>query len=595
MLFFLTGRAQIQVNGSYLNLTRPAGGPVVNGDIVELRAVISVPNGTTINGLYYTGSVPAGSVYQAGTLKVVTNENAINANITNTGNYTDAADGDAGKIVGTAITIYMGTGATASAGGQVIGGTTTPRFQSNASIFMVTYQVKITGTLGSVVSTNGVFNYSGGSPSGPFPVPINNFSVSQYYSCSSMGTTQLITDETNGTFGTGSQANRIQADTNVKGYVAANIGTNAPVDGQYSIVKNTSPTNSTNTAASSGNRVFGVWDINGDHTGTSTAAGKAPPAAGTIAGYMLAVNATFTPASVFKTKISGLVPNNIYTISFWVRNLCGSCANNPVDGTSLTTPGVLPNIAIDLRGKNYYSTGNINYSGGWVQKSFTFQNLNYDTATLEIKNNAPGGGGNDWAIDDISMKQCLIVLPLGLQSFTGSSTSQGTVLNWQLEPSPELRTFIIERSTDGVHFQSIGEQAVLTDSSNYQYTDPLLPTSGSTIYYRIELVDFDGNSNYSNIVVIRTNDNGSLGVLRTSLAPNPARTSTTLAIWSAIGGKAEITLWNTAGTLISSRESMIVPGTNTIGLSLPGNLPAGIYIVKTITGSESSVNRLIIQ
>ena len=98
---------------------------------------------------------------------------------------------------------------------------------------------------------------------------------------------------------------------------------------------------------------------------------------------------------------------------------------------------------------------------GW-KNHFTFQNGNSTTATLDIKNNAPGGGGNDWALDDITMTQCLVVLPIQLESFTGRSTAQGNVLDWQLNPSPDLRSFTIERSSDGLSFLPVGRAASLS-------------------------------------------------------------------------------------------------------------------------------------
>ncbi len=48
------------------------------------------------------------------------------------------------------------------------------------------------------------------------------------------------------------------------------------------------------------NREFtGFWDINGDHTGTSTSAGNAPPDSNTKAGYMLLVNADLATSEAY--------------------------------------------------------------------------------------------------------------------------------------------------------------------------------------------------------------------------------------------------------------------------------------------------------
>ncbi|HYK56769.1 MAG TPA: T9SS type A sorting domain-containing protein, partial [Flavisolibacter sp.] len=47
------------------------------------------------------------------------------------------------------------------------------------------------------------------------------------------------------------------------------------------------------------------------------------------------------------------------------------------------------------------------YTGTWVKKGFTILTGPAQTSfTLKVFNNAPGGGGNDWALDDISVATC---------------------------------------------------------------------------------------------------------------------------------------------------------------------------------------------
>ncbi|MBS1603612.1 MAG: T9SS type A sorting domain-containing protein, partial [Bacteroidetes bacterium] len=475
-------------------------------------------------------------------------------------------------------------------GGTVTGGSTTPVFYSNATILMVAYQVKVTAAVNSTITTGGVFHYNSGTTRS---VTATNIVVSNYYSCGSQGSTNSITSETSGTFGSGTALNR-GSSASVTGYTYNTLGANSPVDGDYSIVKNTSYTQYSGSSPASSDKVFGVWDVVGDHSGTTNGTGNAPPASGSPAGYLLAVNATFAPATVFTITANSLLANSTYTVSLWVRNICPQCSANPATGTAGTTPGVSPNLAINVNGNNYYSTGNIDYTGQWVQKSFTFVNGSSTTATIDIKNNAPGGGGNDYVLDDIAMRQCLVVLPLGLQSFSGRSTARGILLDWQLSPWQGLQSFTIERSTEGTQFFSVGHKDAYPDSASYQYTDALLPSSGSTLYYRIRMDNNDGTSQYSNIVVLQTTDD-SPDVLTTRLSPNPARTATTLAIRSAHAGPADITLWSPAGSMIRSRKTSISRGTTAVSLDLPAYLPTGIYIVRTTTSSESAVTRLVIE
>jgi len=212
------------------------------------------------------------------------------------------------------------------------------------------------------------------------------------------------------------------------GYTYNIFDLNTPNDYFYGIANNTStrPNYTTlNTwpkpdGTSPTHRVFGVWDIIGDHTGAaSPTAGN--PAADTVAksnaGYMLVINAAYRIDSAFQQTISGLCPNTYYEISCWMRNICSKCGcdSNGTGASSVSyiptaagdSSGVYPNLTFEIDGFDYYTSGNIKYSGQWVKKGFTFlTGLLQTSFTLKFFNNAPGGGGNDWALDDISVSTC---------------------------------------------------------------------------------------------------------------------------------------------------------------------------------------------
>jgi hypothetical protein len=255
--------------------------------------------------------------------------------------------------------------------------------------------------------------------------------------------TNIITDEYSGSFGTASssaagQRNRgTSANTN---YLFTNFASGAPQDYYYGVSNNTS--GGTVTAITtwakpnSTYRVHSVWDITGDHTGaTNTARGNNPcdPAlpisSSNPCGYMLVVNAAYSTDTAFQYNVTGLCANTNYEISAWLKNVCYKCGCdvNGNGNSSLSyiptgvgdSSGVKPNIAFDIDGINYYTTGNIQYQGlggtqtgsdslnNWVKRGFTFKTGPSQTSfVLTLKNNAPGGGGNDWAIDDIALKTC---------------------------------------------------------------------------------------------------------------------------------------------------------------------------------------------
>jgi hypothetical protein len=585
--------AQVQTAGSYLDISQPAGGPIQNGDILEIRGIISVPSGTTVTGLTYTSTVPANTVYQAGTLAAETNEGVIVGGIANTGAYTDAAGDDRGTIAGTAVTIYMGTGATSAAGGSLIGGTTTPVFYNAQSILMAVYRVKVTGATGSSVTVRGTLTYSIGGVL--TTAALNPIVIGVYTSvtCGGTGPTNYMTNETNGTFGSGSTPNRTTSSPNVAGFFFVNLSANQPADGNYSIVNNNSPTQYTGATPAAGDRVFGAWDIIGDHTGSITGTGNPPAANGVNAGYMLAVNGSYAPASFFSTTVTGLSTNTEYTMSFWVYNLCSKCGANPSSNASSGTPGVKPNIAFTVSSIDYYNTGEIAYSGKWVQGNFTFNSGAQTSVAISIRNNAPGGGGNDFAVDDIKLTTCLIVLPVDLISFKGTPEAGAVLLTWQTAREQNTVDFVVERSTGNNQFDSIGRVAALSQytGGTYTFTDHSTPRAAE-VEYRLKIVGIDGNITYSPLVVV----SGETQPLQTlNVWPNPAFNSATLYLGATEAGSVQVSLWSMAGKLVQDQAFAVSKGQNALDLPSVNHLAKGIYVVRVVSGNQTTCTKLLVE
>lgn len=418
---------------SYINVTKGVnGGTVETGDTLEIRASLVVRSGT-LDSCRYRDVVPAGTTFINGTIRVLTNEGKVYKS------FTDAYGDDAGWITASTITIHMGFNsaaapATAFRRGRVAN-THKPSFYSSTCIMIASFRVRVTAVTGTNISTGGgTMTYKRGSnPIDTYTFPNNILKVYPNYGiCANTIGTNAIGTETNGTFGSGKPRNR-GASANVPvGYTYSPFETNMPNDYYYGIANNTStrtnystsnswakPDNSTPT-----HRVFSVWDIIGDHTGAvSPSAGN--PAADTVAnsnaGYMLVINAAYRIDSAFQQTISGLCPNTYYEISCWMRNICSKCGcdSNGKGATNSSGPvlyiptgtgdsaGVRPNLTFEIDGIDYYTSGDLAYSGQWVKKGFTFLTGPVQTSfVLKFFNNAPGGGGNDWALDDISVSTC---------------------------------------------------------------------------------------------------------------------------------------------------------------------------------------------
>lgn len=127
--------------------------------------------------------------------------------------------------------------------------------------------------------------------------------------------------------------------------------------------------------------------VNADHTG---------------GGNFMLVNASFQPADFFVASLSGLCPNTTYEFSAWVMNVL------------LSSGGIEPNITFSIETPsgtvlNQFNTGGITVTGQpiWKQYGFFFTTtIGNPAIVLRMTNNAPGGIGNDLALDDITFKPC---------------------------------------------------------------------------------------------------------------------------------------------------------------------------------------------
>ncbi len=117
-------------------------------------------------------------------------------------------------------------------------------------------------------------------------------------------------------------------------------------------------------------------------------------------GFML-VNASYTPGDFFVSKVSGLCPSTTYEFASWMMNV-------------LRNPGIRPNLVFSIETPSgtilqQFATGDILETPGpeWKQYGFYFTTpADNAEIVLRIRNNAPGGIGNDIALDDITFRPC---------------------------------------------------------------------------------------------------------------------------------------------------------------------------------------------
>ena len=406
----------------------------------------------------YHDTIPAGLSYVANSIRFQTNEGLqFESGITNSVNLTDASGDDEAVYSGGIMRVNVGSlpreGAStianrqlvyqgspavtpitySSAGGGKIHARGRPSQFAQYVVIVVRYRVTVTAATGTTITTsNGQFRYKPTTSNADditFPQTIINFPRYSIY-VSATNTSTLcqggsgVNVFTGGTFGSGNKRHDSTQLTIVPGYTWIPFGPSAPQDGEFAVVNNTSADGSINKYSTfpGSTRVHNVWDIIGDHTGAANVdSGNLAVPWGTTGGYMAVVNAAFGINTALQKNITGLCPDTYYEFSAWFKNICAGCSTDSAgramgDGvlfkpylatkTLNDSAGVSPDLTYTIDGLDYYTTGPIIYDKKWVKKGFLFKTGASGNVTLTIRNNAAGGGGNDWAIDDIVLNTC---------------------------------------------------------------------------------------------------------------------------------------------------------------------------------------------
>ena len=183
----------------------------------------------------------------------------------------------------------------------------------------------------------------------------------------------------NKTFGAGTNpGNPLAAASTTYQYVS----TDCPNDGYYTVRNNTSAC------------FADSWhSIAADHTGDGS-------------GYFMLVNASMQPGAFYVDTVRGLCSGTTFEFATWIMNVLKTTACNP-------SP-IMPNLTFSIERMDgtliqNYSTGDIPSQANptWQQFGFFFNTpVGISDIVLRIVNNAPGGCGNDLALDDITFRPC---------------------------------------------------------------------------------------------------------------------------------------------------------------------------------------------
>ena len=179
-------------------------------------------------------------------------------------------------------------------------------------------------------------------------------------------------------------------------------------------------------------------------------------------------------------------------------------------------------------------------------------------------------------------------LPVELLYFKGSKGIESVNLSWATASELNFDFFEIQKSKDGKEFYTIGNakgNGTTSVRQNYSFSDEK-PAIGKN-YYRLKSVDFDGYTEYFNVVMVDFD-----GKRNFSVYPNPSDGVTFITETNFTPkSRAFIAIYSTIGSEIVRYE---VSGDVSI-LTLPVKLESGVYFAKYISSDFTSTTQVLVK
>ncbi|MBC7946528.1 MAG: PQQ-dependent sugar dehydrogenase [Chitinophagaceae bacterium] len=166
-------------------------------------------------------------------------------------------------------------------------------------------------------------------------------------------------------------------------------------------------------------------------------------------------------------------------------------------------------------------------------------------------------------------------MSLVLKEFSVTQESNENLVRWLTDLTTQVRSFNVERSSDGINFYSINHQTPqrATAPKEYGFKDKDFVAGAN--YYRLKIVDIGGVARYS--VTVKTFAATSVGNL--TIFPNPAAGDFALRYTAAESGTFLIRISDIDGKQIHNTYETVKKGENIINLLARPGWKTGMYMI----------------
>lgn len=234
-----------------------------------------------------------------------------------------------------------------------------------------------------------------------------------------------------------------------------------------------------------------------------------------------------------------------------------------------------------------------------IASSTTYQTFTFvpgqipGTADVVFAFRHSGNPARSILIDNV---QWAALVPVTFSSFTGVWQESVNLLTWSTANEQSNKGFEVQRSFDGIHFETIGFVASKNLGGNssaslkYSFTDE---KPFSTIsYYRLKQIDQNGRIKNSKVIAIKGIKANK--IVLESIYPNPTAAALNILMASPVNDIVQLTITDLAGRILINQRKQLVIGDNNFAFDV-SFLSSGTYIIKATckNGCETSKMKFI--
>ncbi len=285
--------------------------------------------------------------------------------------------------------------------------------------------------------------------------------------------------------------------------------------------------------------------------------------------------------------------------------------NGTLDVTPWTTVYSAVSITDGNTGDDQYADdaggSNVGYSGILDANIIFFYKNRYNAAQVSGSGNGPFTIGTNQAwygapgstIIDATMSGIEITpgraeapLPSSLLFFNAAVFNKKVQLNWRTASESNTDRFEVQRSFNGVKYETIGSvraSGISNSLRSYSYTDNTV--SGTNIYYRLKMVDMDNSASLSNVARVKT---GQGRIIIHNLYPRLAINTVKMEWNSSTAALTSVSVVDISGRVLMNKTVTAMQGYNLTEIDI-GGISKGYYLLRLQAGGEILTEKFIKQ